>query len=149
MTGTVRVAGRANDLAALVNAVRLAVDVTGQRVYPSHAVLSSPDEAAQKIAAEVARVRRAEPDYVALLVNRHRGDPDFRPEVTEVCDRAFVPEQGVLGRVPADGLIANAGNPHDLLAVVDRRGRPARVALRQRQLLNLTRRGTPDDRAEL
>jgi hypothetical protein len=65
------------------------------------------------------------PDYIASLIDCCRRIPPRGWRIwINISHSAIFPKHGVLGRMPSNGLVADAGDAHDLTIIIDRRRSP-------------------------
>src|SRR6266566_6093314 len=119
------VTGDPDYLATFVNTIGLTVYMlrcaSFQRLQGSDAVLPSPHESVYDVAFNKRRVA-GEPDHITSLVDCRRRIPPRSWRIwIYIRHGAIFPKHGMLGRMSSNGLVADAGDAHDLAIVIDRR----------------------------
>src|SRR5437660_6298070 len=72
-----------------------------------------------------------------MLIDCRWSIPPGSWEGAKISDLTVSPKHGVLGGMSSNGLVADAGNAHDLTIVIDRRGGSGSVARNQREGVDL------------
>src|SRR5947199_4337427 len=94
-----------------------------QRFELPDAIFFGPHERVYDVAFNKRRVA-GKPDDIASLIDCRRRVPPLCAEIAAVSHHAICPEHGVLRCMSSNGLVADAGNAHNLTIIVNRCGGP-------------------------
>src|SRR5215470_15768271 len=151
MVWRMRNPGKADDLSLIVNAKRGAARFTGKRGQRLHSRGRGPDESLVIGGAGVVAGNIGKADHCALVVDSRGSIPGFAAQASEIHRNTVFPEHGMTGAEASDTLIANAGDTHNLAAVIDCGcgGHGVTGPGERRQFLHLVWVWSPYHRAEL
>ena len=94
--------------------------------------------------------RAGKADDIAALIDGSRRIPEFSAQIAKIGRSAVLPEDGVLGGVPPDRLIADTRDTDGLSRIVDRGRGAGGVASDKREFVDpVMPVGVPEDRAKL
>src|SRR6266581_5362221 len=96
--------------------------VMRQRFELPNAIFPGPHEGVYDVALNKRRVA-CKPDNIASLIDRRRRIPPRGWRIwINISHSAIFPKHGVFCRMSSNGLVADAGDAHDLTIIADRRG---------------------------
>src|SRR5262249_18994579 len=111
--------GETDDLSLIVDTEGGAPRFAEDRGQGLHSRGSGPNEGLIVRSAVVVAGNIGKANDCALVVDGRGSIPGFAADVSQIHGHTVFPEHGVTGAEASDTLIANAGNTHNLAAVID------------------------------